>query len=60
MKQFKFELESEVQIDASGEHGKVLARAEYVTSENQYYIRYKCGDGRAVESWWGESALKTY
>lgn len=57
MSQFKFELKQELKIEASGETGAVLGRAEYATSENQYYIRYKAADGRAVEAWWGESAL---
>ena len=56
---FKFELKEQVTIAASGEQGVVIGRAEYDTSENQYYIRYKAADGRATESWWGESALQT-
>lgn len=53
----KFELKQTVTIAASGERGEVIGRAEYVTSEPQYLLRYKCADGRAVESWWAESAL---
>ena len=54
---FKFELKQTVIIAASGEAGEVLARAEYSTSENSYYLRYKAADGRATEAWWSESAL---
>ena len=54
---FKFELTQTVAIAASGETGEVLARAEYSTSENSYYLRYKAADGRATEAWWQESAL---
>ncbi len=54
---FKFELEATVGIKASQESGEVVARSEYSTNENQYLVRYMAGDGRAVESWWGESAL---
>lgn len=54
---FKFELKQVVTIEASGEAGEVLARAEYATSENSYFIRYKAADGRATECWWSESAL---
>jgi hypothetical protein len=54
---FKFELKQAVTITASGEVGEVLARAEYATSENSYYLRYKAADGRATEAWWSESAL---
>ncbi|MBR8027808.1 hypothetical protein KDX27_22650 [Burkholderia cenocepacia] len=54
---FKFSLGDNVTIAASGEAGEVIGRAEYADSSNQYYIRYKAGDGRATESWWSESAL---
>lgn len=54
---FKFSLGDKVAIVASGETGEVVGRAEYADSSNQYYIRYKAGDGRATESWWSESAL---
>jgi hypothetical protein len=54
---FKFKNGDSVRIVASGETGTVEGRAEYTTSENQYWMRYKAGDGRAEEKWWGESAL---
>lgn len=54
---FKYELKQSVIIAASGETGEVLARAEYASSENSYYLRYKAADGRATEAWWSESAL---
>jgi hypothetical protein len=57
MKTFKFELGQQVAIDASGETGEVIGRAEYQRSENGYQVRYRANDGRAVEGWWGESAL---
>ena len=53
----KYELKQNVTIATSGEQGEVIARAEYATSEPSYLLRYKCADGRAVESWWSESAL---
>lgn len=58
MHAFVFDLTQKVKISASGESGEVIARAEYATSENSYLIRYKAGDGRAVDAWWGESALE--
>ena len=58
MNQFKFALGQQVSIAASGESGDVIARAEYATSENSYLLRYRAGDGRAVEAWWSESALQ--
>lgn len=54
---FKFDLKQVVTIEASGETGTVIARAEYATSEDSYLLRYRGADGRAVESWWSESAL---
>jgi len=54
---FKFELKQQVTIAVSGEQGTVIGRAEYEHSENTYWVRYKSADGRAVESWWSESAL---
>jgi hypothetical protein len=57
MDKFIFELGQTVIIEASGETGRVIARAEYETSENGYLIRYKAGDGRATEAWWTEDAL---
>ena len=34
------------------------SRAEYSYCENSYLVRYEAADGRAVEQWWTESALK--
>ena len=56
-KKFRFELNGSVTLIQSGELGIVIARAEYVYNENMYFVRYKSADGRAVESWCGESAL---
>ena len=58
MSKFKFDLKAGVIITASGEAGGVIGRAEYPDSPNTYLIRYKAGDGRAVESWWNEDALE--
>lgn len=54
---FTFSLGQQVVISASGEQGTVVARAEYLNSEDAYYIRYKAADGRATEAWWPDSAL---
>lgn len=59
MKPFLFELKEQVTITCSGETGQVIARAEFIDSENQYQIRYKAADGRAVEAWWNELALQS-
>lgn len=55
---FKFSLNQRVSLTCSGEEGEVIARAEYATSENSYYLRYCGADGRATEAWWPESALE--
>ena len=53
-----FALGSLTYIRASGEGGTIVARGEYIAGENQYLLRYQANDGRAVEQWWGESALR--
>lgn len=54
---FKFQLGQTVVIATSGETGEVIGRAEYLASQPNYLIRYRCADGRAVEAWWTEDAL---
>lgn len=54
---FKFKLGQQVRIAVSGETGEIVGRAEYTTTENSYYLRYKGADGRAVRDWWDESSL---
>lgn len=55
---FKYKMLETVEIVVSGEKGEIVACASYANAENQYLIRYCAGDGRAVESWWSESALR--
>ena len=57
---FKFHLNQKVEVACSDEVGTVIGRYETVTAEPQYFVRYKAADGRAVESWWTESALVAY
>lgn len=57
-KDFKWQLGTCVEIAASGEQGIVIGRAQYSYAEDGYLIRYAARDGRAVENWWTESALK--
>lgn len=54
---FKFSLGQEVTIAVSGETGVITGRAEYLASQNSYYLRHKAADGRAVQAWWEEDAL---
>lgn len=60
MQDFKFGIGDNVAIKCSDEHGEVIGVAKYKHGEKQYYVRYKAADGRAVENWWQESALKYY
>lgn len=57
MNAFSFALGAEVRIQASGETGVIVGRAEYTNARNAYLLRYKASDGRAVEQWWSEEAL---
>jgi len=57
---FKFNMGEVVQIVCSGEVGQIVARAEYVSGNRQYLLRYKAGDGRAVEAWWDQEAVGYY
>ena len=55
---FVFEISQKVALkDNPCESGEILGRAEYATSENQYFIRYKNGNNVTVENGWAESAL---
>lgn len=54
----KFDLNDTVSITVSGETGTVIGRAEYVTMQPGYLVRYRSADGRAVEAWWNEDALE--
>lgn len=57
MNRLQFDLFTCAQIAVSGEIGEVIARAEYAHGETMYLLRYRSTDGKAVEQWWGESAL---
>lgn len=58
MSEFKFKLGAIVRLTHSSEAGEIIARSEHAASENQYQVRYRAGDGRQVENWWGESAVR--
>ena len=54
---FRFDMGDRVRMAESAEVGTIIGRAEYLTSENSYLVRYRAGDGRQTECWWGESAI---
>jgi hypothetical protein len=58
---FKFDMQQEVRLVQSGEHGAVIGRAEYAFgNENLYLVRYVASDGRQVEGWQAESSLRDH
>jgi len=58
VKEFTHEMGATVTLSKSGESGEVVGRAEHELSQDRFLIRYVCGDGRQVEAWWDESAIK--
>lgn len=54
---FKYALNDKVEIEISGEKGKVFGRAEYIELTAQYWVKYKAADGRAVSNWFYSSDL---
>jgi hypothetical protein len=54
---FLFNLNQVVEFIHSDERGRVEGRAEYMNSENQYYLRYKNGLDCYTEGWFGQSVL---
>lgn len=58
MENFIFNLGEEVMLDLSEEKGRIKARAEYETGENQYLVIYCAADNRQTECWWGESDIR--
>ena len=58
MNEFEFNLAQTVRLVDSTETGTVIARAECLHGENQFLVRYRAGDGRLTEAWWGASALE--
>lgn len=55
---FKYEMGITVKLATSQEQGIVIGRAHYAESTPSYLVRYTAGDGRMVETWWSESAVK--
>jgi hypothetical protein len=58
MHEWMFDLDAAVVVSCSGEAGDVIARSQHLHTEDQYLVRYRANDGRAVEAWWGQSALE--
>lgn len=54
---FAFHMHDPVVIKESGESGTVIGQARHAFADDSFLIRYRSGDGRAVESWWTQTAL---
>ena len=59
-KEFKYKVDDVVKLIETDEYGTVIGRAEYLHSENSYYIRYKNATGNQVIAWWVESSIVLY
>lgn len=59
-KNFAYDLGQKLTIVCSNEEGEVVARSDSQGHVDQYLLRYKAGDGRAVEKWWDEQALMPF
>lgn len=58
MDDLKYAVGQRVRLTESDEEGSIIGRAEYEAAEPSYLIRYRAGDGRQVQDWWGESAVR--
>ena len=56
---FKYDQGADVVLKKSGDAGEIIGRADYADASNQYLIRYVAADGRQVENWWNESAIRS-
>ena len=54
----KYLLGARVRIICSNEAGQIIGRAEYLTGQIQYLIRYANAAGQAVEQWWAQDAIE--
>lgn len=54
---FSYPLGANVEV-SDFERGVIIGRAQYTNSNPIYLIRYMTGDGRKVEQWWSEDAIK--
>ena len=59
MPEFKFRMHQPVRLPISGEQGVVIGQAHFCNADDQFFVRYKSGDGRCVESWWCQDALES-
>lgn len=61
-KVMKYKLNQKIKLALTEEQGIVIGIADYAESEEvgtRYYVRYKAGDGRQVEEWFTDGALRS-
>ena len=58
-KAFAFRLHQPVALKISDERGEIIGRAEFSNSVDHYKVRYVAGDGRQVEDWLAEDAIRS-
>ena len=56
---FTFRLHQSVALKISDERGEIIGRAEFSNSVDHYKVRYVAGDGRQVEDWLAEDAIRS-
>ncbi len=56
---FMFRLHQSVALKASDGRGEIIGRAEFTNGVDQYKVRYVAGDGRQVEDWLAEDAIRS-
>ena len=61
-KVMKYKLNQKIKLALTEEQGIVIGIADYAESEEagmRYYVRYKAADGRQVEEWFTDGALRS-
>ncbi len=55
---FKYKLKAKVKMASSDEEGVIVGRADYHSSEDQYFVRYMNANGNQTKCWWDESDIE--
>ena len=54
----KFEIGETVKMVETEEVGRITGVAQYESSPDSYYIRYRGADGRQCHVWWNEDDIE--
>lgn len=55
---FKFENGTRIKNKSYGQHGQIIARAEFMEGGNRYLVKHRDGYGRDTEGWWTEAEIE--